>query len=54
MAELSWTGKTKLNAGKKKGRVRRRPVAPLETDARTLAGKPQSCGDTQINRNGLN
>ena len=29
-------------------------VVPLETDAGTLAGKPQPRGNTQINKNGLN
>ena len=46
-------GKTKLEAGKKKAKSERSHVAPLEPD-RTLAGKPQPCDDTQINRNGLN
>ena len=47
-------GKTKLNAGRKKVESERNHVALLETDAKTLAGKPQQCGDTQINRNELN
>ena len=29
-------------------------VAMPKTDAKTLAGKQQPCGDTKINRNGLN
>ena len=37
------------------GRERERNhVAPPETDTRTLAGKPQPRGKTQINRKGLN
>ena len=32
-----------------------KPLAPLETDGgRNLAGKPQLCDNTQINRNALN
>ena len=46
--------KTKLNAGRKEVESRRSHVAPLETDARTLPGKPQPHGYTQITGNGLN
>ena len=47
-------GKTKLNAGRKKAELERSHVALPQTEARTLLGKPQPCGDTQINRNWLN
>ena len=43
-----------MNAGREKAESERSHVAVLETDARTLPGKPQSHGDTQINTNGLN
>ena len=46
--------KTKWNPRRKKEELERSHVALSETDARTLAGKSQPCGDTQINRNGLN
>ena len=47
-------GKTKLNAGRKKAETERSYVAPPETDVRwNLAGKPQPCGDTQNNGDGL-
>ena len=46
-------GKTKLYAGRKKEKLERSHVSPPETDAKTLAGKPQPCGNTQINKNGL-
>ena len=46
-------GKTKVNAGRMKGRVRRSHVALPETDAGTLPDKPQPCGDTQFNGDGL-
>ena len=42
--------KTKLNAGGKKAESER---SLLETDTGTLPGKPQPCGDTQINGDGL-
>ena len=45
-------GKTKLNAGGKGG-VRSHVALP-ETDARTLPGKAQPHGDTQIYEDGLN
>ena len=47
-------GKTKLNAGRKLGRVRDKPCSPLETDTGNLPGKPQPYSDTQINGDGLN
>ena len=47
-------GKTKLNAGRKEAESERSHVPPLDTDARTLPGKPESCSNTQITRNGLN
>ena len=47
-------GKTKLNAGRKKAESGRSHVAPPETDAETLPGKPQPRGNTQITRNRLN
>ena len=43
-----------LNAGRKEAESESSHVAPPDTDARTLPGKPQPCGDTQITRNGLN
>ena len=43
-------GKIKQNAGKKEVEAERSHVALLETDAGTLAVKPQLRGDTQINR----
>ena len=46
-------GKTKLNAGRKEAESKRSHVALPETDARTLPGKPQPCGYTQINGDGL-
>ena len=51
--EFSQVRKIKLNAGRKEVESERSHVAPLEPDG-TLPGKPQPCGDTQINRNGLN
>ena len=42
-----------MNDGKKKAESERSHVAPLETDTRTLPGKPQPHGDIQINRDGL-
>ena len=48
-ADLSQAEKTKLNAERKKGGVKRSHIALLETD-----GKPQPCGNKQTNRNGLN
>ena len=47
-------GKSKQNAGRKEEELERSHVAPPETDARTLASKPQPHGDTQTNRNELN
>ena len=47
-------GKSNLKTGEKKGGVKRHHVVPLETDAKTLAGKPQPHSDTQINRSELN
>ena len=52
--ELRYAGKTKLNAGRKEAESERSHGALPETDAITLAGKPQSCGNTQINGDGLN
>ena len=52
--QLRWAGKTRLNAGKKKGGVREKPWSSQRQMLGTLASKPLSCGDTQINRNGLN
>ena len=46
--------KTKLNVGRKEAESKKSHVAMPETDARTLNGKPQPRGNTQINRNGLN
>ena len=44
-----------MNAGRKKGRVRETPWShKREILVTTLAGKPQPCGDTQLNRNRLN
>ena len=40
--------------GGRRGESERSPVALPETGVRTLAGKPQPHGHTQINRNGLN
>ena len=40
--------------GERREELGRSHVALLETDARTLASKPQPRGDTEINRNGLN
>ena len=40
--------------GERRTESERCHVAPPETDAGTLAGKPQPHGHTQINRNGLN
>ena len=45
--------KTKLNAGRKEAATERSHIALLEPNG-TLAGKPQPCGNTQININGLN
>ena len=44
-------GETKLNGRRKKTESERSHVAPPETDTqdRTSPGKPQTCGDTQIN-----
>ena len=39
-------GENQTECWEKEGRVRRSHVAPPETDARTLPGKPQPCGDT--------
>ena len=47
-------GKTKLSAGRKKAESERIHVALQETDVRTLPSKPQPCGDTQIDGDGLN
>ena len=46
-------GETKLNAGRKDAELERSHVAPLEQEG-TLPSKPQPCGDTQINGDGLN
>ena len=46
--ELGQVGKTKLNVGRKKAKQREAMEPPTETDARTLPGKPQPCGDTHI------
>ena len=43
----------KLNAGRKGAELEGSHVAPPETDARNLPGKPQPCGYTQINRGEL-
>ena len=43
-----------MNAGRKEAEAERSHGAPLETDAGTLASKPQPRGNTQINRYGLN
>ena len=45
--------KTKLNAGRKKAKWRRNHVATLETETRTLPGKLQLRGATEMNGNGL-
>ena len=42
-------GKTEQNVERKKMESVRSHVTQLETDAGTLLGKPQSCGDMQIN-----
>ena len=42
-----------MNSRRKKAESERSHVASLEPD-RTLPGKPQLHGDTQITRNGLN
>ena len=47
-------GKTKLSAGKNEVELEGSHVALTETDAGTLASKPQPYDDSQINRNGLN
>ena len=47
-------GKTKPNAGRKKKELGRSHVAPPETDAGTLPGKPSPRGNIQINGDGLN
>ena len=47
-------GKTKLNAGRKKAELERSRIASPEIDIRTLLGKSQPCGDTQIIGDGLN
>ena len=47
-------GETKVNAGRKEAESEKHHVVLPETDAETLAGKPQPCGQTQINRNVLN
>ena len=48
-------GKLGCMLGERKAESERSHVAPPETDARqNLVSKPQPCGDTQINRNGLN
>ena len=52
-AELSQVGKTKLSAGKKKAESVRLTLSLLETDSEILPGKPQPCGDVQINGDGL-
>ena len=45
---------TKLNAGRKKAESKRSHVALPETDAgQNLANKPQPCGNTQTNEDGL-
>ena len=46
--------KAKLNAGRKKVESERSHVVQPETNTGTLAGKPQTHGNTQINRNALN
>ena len=47
--------KTELNVGRKKAEsVRSFGAAARVRHAGTLAGKSLSCGDTKINRNGLN
>ena len=46
--EQSETGKTKLNAGRKKAESERSHESPPETDA-----KPQPCSNTQIIGDGL-
>ena len=47
-------GKTKLNAGRKEADSERNHVVLPKTDVRTLPGKPQPCGHTWINGDGLN
>ena len=47
-------GKTEQNVGRKEVESERSHVALPEMDAGTLAGKPQSHGNKQINRNWLN
>ena len=42
-----------MNAGRKKDGVREKPWRPQRKKLGTLAGKPLSCGDTQINKNEL-
>ena len=39
--------------GEKRAKSERSHVAPPETEAGTLTGKPQPCGDIQINGNGF-
>ena len=46
-------GKTKLNAGRKEAESERSHVALPLTDSGTLPDKPQPCGNTQINGDGL-
>ena len=46
-------GKSKLNTGRKKGESGRCHVTAKGERQQKLTGKPQLCGDTQINRNGL-
>ena len=42
-----------MNDGRKEAESRRSHVSLPETDTGTLAGKPQTRGDTQMNRDGL-
>ena len=46
--------KTKRNAGKKKAESGCHAATAGNRQVRNLVGKPQTCGDTQINGNVLN
>lgn len=48
-----YAGEIKLNIGRTEAELERSHVALLETDSRTLPGKPQPNVNTEINRNGL-
>ena len=47
-------GKSKLNAGRKEAESKSSHGDAMEKDMLKLAGRPQSCDNTQINGCGIN